>query len=190
VSFVVLYVCTGNVCRSPLAERLLRAQLAQGSPIYVQSAGTGALEGLPMDPPSAQALRELGGDDSGHVARWLTDDMIARADLVLGATRLHRDRVLQAVPSALHRTFTMTEFARLGAPLVGTDRSVDPTDAVAAVAARRGRSEPVPAEDDDIADPFRQPIEQARACAAEITRTVRSTLGLLSPATRSRDRRC
>lgn len=176
---MVLYVCTGNVCRSPIAERFLRAQIASGLNISVQSAGIAALEGLPMDPPSAQALRELGGDDSGHLARWLEDDMITRADLILVATRLHRARVLGTVPSALRRTFTMTEFARLGAPLVGTDMAAYPTDVVAAVAGRRGQYEPGPAEDDDITDPFQQPIETARACAAEIARTVRITLALL-----------
>jgi protein-tyrosine phosphatase len=71
VSFTVLVICTGNICRSPLAERLLRARIATDADIRVESAGTHGLTGRPIDRDSATALRELGVDPDGHEARRL-----------------------------------------------------------------------------------------------------------------------
>jgi protein-tyrosine phosphatase len=93
----VLFVCTGNVCRSPMAERLLIAMVdasverasvsveAARRDVIVESAGVAALAGQGMDAASAEAIRELGADPDGHVARQLTDEMLDRAHLVLVA---------------------------------------------------------------------------------------------------------
>jgi protein-tyrosine phosphatase len=179
VSFGVLFVCTGNVCRSPLAERYLLARLPAGAPVRAGSAGVRALVGEPMDPPSAQALRELGGDDRGHAARALDAGLVRAADLVLGATVQHREAVLRLEPAALHRTFTVKEFVRLAA---GLPPAADPGAAaglVAAVAGRRGLAGPVPPGRDDIGDPFAAPLAFARAAARDCAQAVDALLTLL-----------
>ncbi len=76
-------VCTGNVCRSPLAEGLLRARFERRGRGVVESAGLAALEGRPADPLATQMLAERGIDISGHRARQLTPELLVGFDLVL-----------------------------------------------------------------------------------------------------------
>ena len=163
--FRVLVVCIGNVCRSPLGERLLRAALP-GERFVVESAGVNGLEGLGMSPEAAVELVALGGDASGFVARRLTEQMVRDADLVLAATGEIRSRVLGETPSALRRAFTVREFAAL---LDEVDPAVDGSAEelralVARAAAARSR---VRLEDPDIPDPYRRPAE-AHALAARL----------------------
>lgn len=103
----ILFVCTGNICRSPTAERLAAASLR------ASSAGTRAVIGAPMHPEAARVLRDLGGDPAGFVARQLTPKIAADADLVLTMTTEHRDAVLEMAPRQLRRTFTLTEASLL-----------------------------------------------------------------------------
>jgi protein-tyrosine phosphatase len=90
-------VCTGNTCRSPLAEVLLRrALVARGvTDIEVSSAGTGAWDGAPASEGAYLVALEHGLDLSGHRARLLTADVIAASDLILTMARHHRARVLE-----------------------------------------------------------------------------------------------
>ncbi|WP_411969464.1 hypothetical protein [Geodermatophilus sp. YIM 151500] len=116
--FTILFVCTGNLCRSPLAERLGRAYLdaafgERGGAIRLESAGTDAVVGAGMNPDSARVLRGLGGEPEGFVARQLASSMIERADLTLALSRRHRRRVLEMAPRSLARTFTLLEVAEL-----------------------------------------------------------------------------
>jgi protein-tyrosine-phosphatase len=181
VSFSVLYVCTGNVCRSPTAELLFRAWAAPGADVQVSSAGTHALVDDPVYPPSAAALGELGIDAGSHRARQYEAWMAARADLVLTAERAHRDLILTELPRVLRRTFTMNEFARLA---TRTSPGA-PVDVIRAAADIRGIDGAVAAAD-DMPDPFRDGIERARAVAEQIVNTVHVTLGALglaAPAT-------
>jgi low molecular weight protein-tyrosine phosphatase len=181
VDFSVLFVCTGNICRSPAAELLFRARTA-GLPITATSAGTAGLSGHDMDAPSAFALREIGLDPSGHVARRLAPAMIGAADLVLTADSGHRSTVVQSEPLAFRRTFTMREFARLGADLGGLE--LPPTRAelrarVALVAEQRGWVEPAAPGEDDIGDPFGAGIDVARATVHTLSSAVDGVLAAL-----------
>jgi protein-tyrosine phosphatase len=108
----VLVVCEGNLCRSPLAERLLQTRLAD-SEVQVASAGVNAVVGATMDASAAAELTRLGGDASAFVARQLTAGMATDADLVLTATRAIRGQVVAMAPKALKRTFTLLELAAL-----------------------------------------------------------------------------
>src|SRR4051795_1365012 len=114
--FTVLFVCTGNICRSALAERLGRAYLDEvlaedSAAVRLVSAGTQAVVGSAMHPDSALVLRGFGGNPDGFVARQLTDGLVMDADLVLTMTRGHRRDVLTLAPRALARTFTLREAA-------------------------------------------------------------------------------
>ncbi|WP_072689871.1 arsenate reductase/protein-tyrosine-phosphatase family protein [Rhodococcus marinonascens] len=111
----VLFVCTGNVCGSPTAERLAVAYAEELglTDLTAESAGTGALAGETMEPTAAQVLEGLGGDPSEFAARPLTSDLAVEADLVLTMTEGHRDQVLALAPDQLKKTFTLKEAARL-----------------------------------------------------------------------------
>ena len=88
----ILTVCTGNICRSPVAERLLQAGLDQVQPgaFEVRSAGTHAMVGDPIQPPSADMIRTYGGTPDGFAARQLTPKMLRESDLVLAMTAVDR----------------------------------------------------------------------------------------------------
>ena len=96
--FTILTVCTGNICRSPLVEMLLRKVL-HGLPVVVHSAGTQALVGRPMTEQNCIIAEELGVQQvDDHRARLLKTDYLREADLVLVLTREHRAAV-GATPS-------------------------------------------------------------------------------------------
>ncbi|TAM93143.1 MAG: low molecular weight phosphatase family protein [Jatrophihabitans sp.] len=181
VSLSVLFVCTGNVCRSPMAELLFRAWCAPDADVVASSAGTYALTGRGMDGPSLSALRGLGIDGSAHRARQFEPGHATGADLVLTATTEQRDLVITAAPSAFRRVFTLREFARLVPP--GT-AGADPALTVAGCAARRGTVPPVRPGADDIGDPYGGTTAQARRVAAEIGDAVRVVTAALGCAAR------
>ena len=105
----ILVVCLGNICRSPIAEYLLRERLA-GKDVTVESAGIGAVEGARIDPLALQVLQAHGIDASGHVARRLDKQMVDRADLVLLMERAHLEFVRSKIPSAAGKTFLLRKW--------------------------------------------------------------------------------
>jgi protein-tyrosine phosphatase len=115
ISVRILTVCTGNICRSPVAERLLQAGLDQVLPggFRVRSAGTMAMVGHPIQPLSAEIIARYGGNPEPFAARQLTAKILRDTDLVLTMSTEHRGEVLKLDPSLLKRTFTIREFARM-----------------------------------------------------------------------------
>ena len=95
MSYTVLMVCTGNICRSPMAEGLLLHELPKSLKplISVRSAGTHGLYGNRAEPLAAIAAAAYGADISNHRARILDTAMVRSADLVLGMERFHLDRI-------------------------------------------------------------------------------------------------
>lgn len=170
----VLFICTGNLCRSPIAERLATTWLQHGSGglerdgVRITSAGLLAADGDPMDPRSAAALVGLGGDPSGFRSRRLTSELTADADLVLTMTRRHRRSVLEMTPRGLRRTFTLREAAVLlrRADLGGLARTpVDERARQLGLRLDAQRAWHASSRSDDIEDPFgrRMPVHQGVA---------------------------
>ncbi|MFD6637830.1 phosphotyrosine protein phosphatase [Micromonospora chalcea] len=200
--FTVLHVCMGNICRSPMAERLLllavRERLARldvdpaGSDalVHSHSAGTGGWHaGEEMNPPAARQVISRGGDTEGFAARRLRSDLIDAADLVLTATADQQEYVVALRPDAAARTFVLGEFGRL---LGGLDRSALPSaeptpDAVyargvalvAAADAARQHASALPT--DDLDDPWGRGDQCFSRVADEIEETVQPLAAALLP---------
>ncbi|MDQ0000021.1 MULTISPECIES: arsenate reductase/protein-tyrosine-phosphatase family protein [Pseudarthrobacter] len=192
----ILTVCTGNICRSPVAERLLQAGLDQVLPggFEVTSAGTRAMVGDPMQPLSGDIVRMFGGNPNGFVSRQLTGKILRGVDLVLTMTSGHRGEVLQQDASLLKRTFTIREFARMldvlddradGSPTqAGTADGGSPLSANTAfwrglparAAAVRHLSLPADSADNDIIDPYRRGPEVYRQMEDELAPAIVSVL--------------
>jgi protein-tyrosine phosphatase len=111
----ILVVCTGNMCRSPMAEGMIHQLLSrQGiTDIVVQSAGMAGAPGSPAAPASVKVLAERGIDISSHVVRGLNAPMIESADLVITMTAVQRDTLTRLVPQAARRIFPLKDMVRL-----------------------------------------------------------------------------
>lgn len=184
--FKILTVCTGNICRSPLAEGLLRKVL-RGLPIEVSSAGTGALVGHSMPDPQLQIAADLGVDDAAqHRARQITVEMLEEADLVLALAREHRRAIAEMHPRASRKTFTLREFARIAESISSEeiDELRDRALGLRRISELAGqlRGSVVPPEvleDDDVVDPYQQPPDVYQKSARELIPAVNSTVALL-----------
>jgi protein-tyrosine phosphatase len=109
----ILVVCTGNICRSPVAEHLLRASLpatADGT-VTVASAGTTGMSGHPMDVRSLDYLAHHGIDGTGFTARRVNRRILQDADLLVGLEKAHVDRCLRVAPSLLTQSFRLHQLA-------------------------------------------------------------------------------
>lgn len=179
----ILHVCTANRCRSAIAERLMRDALPGEVP--VTSAGTRARPGEPIWPSAAAELDRRHVSSFGFASHPLEVALLRGADLVLTATRAHRDEVVAVHPGALRRTFTWRELAWL---LSGLHRSElvgrTPMERLAELApqavARRGQLQPPPAHLFDIADPVDGPDGAVVVAAAEIEQALAPVVALIN----------
>src|SRR5258708_1974857 len=106
----ILFVCTGNVCRSPMAEGIFRQVMKGRRDSQVMSAGIGAMEGQAPSPYAVQAVKELGIDISKQRSRQLTSELVQEADYIFGMTHSHVDTVFLLYPQAAEKTFLLREF--------------------------------------------------------------------------------
>ncbi|MBN9106506.1 MAG: hypothetical protein J0I14_16065 [Propionibacteriaceae bacterium] len=171
----VLCVCTGNVARSPAAERLLGKALGPFG-VRVTSAGTGAPQGAPIAPQMDERLLACGIDARDHQARWLTEAEVQRADLVLGMAREHRSRAVELVPSALRRSFTLLGFAAIARAVPATElaqaaASDHPADRLRALIQLAPRYRPLSGSD-EIDDPVDCDVATYARVFAEIESAV------------------
>lgn len=176
--FRILTVCTGNICRSPMAERLLQHGLDQVSPgaFEVRSAGTGALVGHAIEPHVEGFIRVMGASADDFVSRQLTPAILKEQDLVLALTRKHRSRIVEMQPALLKKTFTLRELARI-LPHIDVPLDMGPTERWEAMIplAMRARSMYRSAhEDDDVLDPYRRSDEVYEEMRRDITPAVQS----------------
>ncbi len=181
----ILTVCTGNICRSPLAAVALQHRLTEwGVASNIRSAGTQGLTSAPMT-PEAQRLAVAAGvpeaDAAAHRSRALTEDMLSSPDLILAMTREHRTRTVSLWPSAMPRTFTTRELARVSASLDDDDlRSAcagsTPSERLRAMARyvsqHRSLFPAASPSDDDVIDPYRKDWSVYELSAAQLLPTL------------------
>ena len=105
----ILVVCTGNLCRSPFAEELLKKYLGS-SPIVVESAGTDAPEGLAVPEEVLTVASQYGLDLSAHRSRHIAPELVRRADLVLTMTPKQSRLLTQWAPEAAAKVFMLSQF--------------------------------------------------------------------------------
>ncbi|MDK3257125.1 hypothetical protein [Blastococcus capsensis] len=178
----LLFVCTGNVCRSAAAERLLSAWTADSNErVEVRSAGTQARPGRPMHPRTERALARHGVEAGGFTSRRLSDADVDWADLVLTMTGEHRDEVAGISPRGLQKVFTVMEAAALGQTL-GPDWSrnhASPAGAALAQTLRDARARFARARgtEFDVADP----IEGSSRVHAEAVDQIAAALEIVVP---------
>ena len=199
--FTVLHVCMGNICRSPMAERLLVLAAQQrlgkidpdaglGDLLVSASAGTGGWhEGEEMNPPAARQITLRGGTADGFAARKLTSAHLAGADLILTATADQSDYVHALLPDAAARTFVLGHFGRLlreidlkSLPPAGADAESFAVRAAALVEAahrRRGDTESLPG--DDLDDPWGRGDQTFQRIADDIDESLYVLVDALLP---------
>jgi protein-tyrosine phosphatase len=186
--FAVLQVCMGNICRSPMAERLLVSAAREivgdrvSELLLVHGAGTGGWHvGAEMDPGAARQVLARGGDVSGFAARKLATDLVEASDLVLTATGEQREFVQEMRPDAAARTFVLGEFGRLlrAVDLAALPPAAPSPDAVFArgvalvEAVAKARGDAPPRASDDLDDPWGRGDAYFARVAEEIDATVR-----------------
>ncbi len=143
----LLFVCTGNTCRSPMAEALARQALAGQEGWRVVSAGIGAVNGQPPSRNAVLAMEQLGADISGHRSQMLTQRLVREADYIFGLTHGHVEAITYLYPDAGEKTFVLREF--------------DPA---------------LNGYDQDISDPIGGPLDSYVQCRQEIEAGLRQAL--------------
>jgi glycine hydroxymethyltransferase len=143
----ILFICTGNVCRSPMAEALFRQATKERGDFRVLSAGLGAVDGQPPTAHSVIAMRELGVDISTQRSRALTANLLQQADYIFGMTHSHVDTIGLLYPAAAEKTFLLREF----------DESLEPFEK-------------------DISDPIGSPYDVYVHCRKQIEQGIASLL--------------
>lgn len=167
---LILFVCTGNICRSAFAEACLRARLAPGSAVggrpadvEVGSAGIAAVTGGAMDRPMALEAGRLGIDPTGHRARQLTGRILKDSGLVLVFGAEHVDWIAAEFPEHLGKVLSLGQAA---AALTSGPRRAQVLPEEIASTVRDRRPEPQP--QDWIVDPYRKGKTVVRAVADRI----------------------
>lgn len=187
--FSVVVVCTGNLIRSQYAAALLQERAESFLPrrVVVESAGTDAWEGLPVEERTLDCLRGLGLDVSTARSRRLREGMLTRSDLVLGMTAEHLRAAMTMAPSTLHRAFTLTGLAAIlrGMPEQRTIEEKDPVRRMRAIVRQAAEHRSLGAEAAEVPDPLRRSNAVHEQMVGMVEDAVRDVAGKLFTSVRS-----
>ena len=172
----VLFVCTGNICRSPMAEALLRAELDRRGcrDVEVASCGTWADDGVRASDGTARVLRARGVEVDGHRSRAATRAEVEAADLVVAMTGVHERELAQLAPEAAPKTRLLKEIAEL-------DGGRDGASARARLDALLAAPRPPARRSLDVDDPFSLPDSAYERCVADVEAGVAALADVLCP---------
>lgn len=179
----ILFVCTGNTCRSPMAEGLFNLIARQrGFQGEARSAGVLAADGMPISDHAAEILRERGSEVKA-ASQPLTREMAEWADLILTMTTGHKRLVIEMFPDAVEKTFALKEFAAGNGEMDAALKEREKLEAELQI--KQALNQPISEEEKnrlremerqlpncDIADPFGGNLEVYRRCAGEIEQAV------------------
>lgn len=173
----IMFVCTGNICRSPMGELLMSRYLANTT-VQVTSAGT---RGLPMhqiDPSSARLMDSVGIDSSGFRSRRLTREMAESADLILCFESSHRKEIVTVAPKTVRYTFLLDDFANMCRYSAehGLVKGTTIQERLQSVIDASSFIRPSVASPKDIADPHGREFAKFRQAADETNRALRTIL--------------
>ena len=176
----VLFVCTANMCRSPVAAALFRRCAAtMREPVLVGSAGL--LEGGHGSPREVlDTMDDMGIDLSEHQSMQISSEVVSEADLVLGMARRHAREVVLMAPDAWRRTFTLKELVRRGEKLGPREPGESLPAWLEQLHQGRERMDLVGrSTEDDVSDPLGGPLSAYRSSAQEIGQLVERLTDLL-----------
>jgi protein-tyrosine phosphatase len=173
----VLVVCTGNICRSPMAQGFLteRSQRLLGGAVAVRSAGTWARPGHPATEEAVLVARERGVELAEHRSTPFGTDLAGWADLILTMTAEQREEVLHEAPRAEPKTFTLKELVALLGALpapTGLPSRDGLLQRIARADGLRREAAAPRAADEDVVDPLAMSMETYRAVCWEIEELV------------------
>jgi protein-tyrosine phosphatase len=178
----LLFVCTANQCRSPMAAAL-GTRLVHERGIRVEIASAGLLPGgVPAAKGAARALRRLGLDLSGHRSRTVDPGVLEWSDLVLTMERRHVVELAGRDASILRHLFTLREFTALLGVLGPRNPAVPPIEWIERAHGLRPTDQRLPVDaEDDIVDPMGRSARAFRQTAEELDGQIRLLLTLLFP---------
>jgi protein-tyrosine-phosphatase len=155
----ILFVCTGNTCRSAMAEGIFKKMLKESKEddgkFNILSAGISALPGMSPTPEAIKVMNEQGINISRHRATQIKEDLVKRADLILVMSNTHKDYIKTKFTFTQDKIYLLKEFAR-----IGEFKSIRSTD-----------------ENYEVVDPLGRHIEFYRIIARELKKNIEKILG-------------